>query len=433
MLHACDNVEQLEARRQELQYALDAGKTSSERNRLGQFATPNLLAIEMARTLLSYWDRSPEPIDFADPSAGTGSFISAAISTLELRRLRSIRGIELDPAFCAAAKNIWVSPGVDILEGDFTKLVSDPACQPPPNFILANPPYVRHHHLHTSEKNRLRNLVRQRCGLEINGLASFYIYFLILATEWMREDGVAGWLVPSEFMDVNYGAALKTYLTSRVTLFRVHRFSPEDVQFGDALVSSSILFFRKHTPPLEHRIEFSYGGSLDRPTATEVVLLDALRRSRKWTCFPVHDSNDRRECVSDGPALADLFRIQRGIATGANSFFIIERGEAERLNIPRKFLQPILPSPRFLKSAVIEGAPDGYPAIAPQLCLLDCELAEEVLEHAHPELWSYLNTAKANGLHEGYLCSKRNPWYRQERRAVAPFLCTYMGIHDAEW
>jgi adenine-specific DNA-methyltransferase len=55
----------------------------------------------------------------------------------------------------------------------------------------------------------------------------------------MADDGYAAWLIPSEFMDVNYGAALKRYLTDHVTLIRVHRFDPADVQFGDALVSSS--------------------------------------------------------------------------------------------------------------------------------------------------------------------------------------------------
>jgi hypothetical protein len=42
-------------------------------------------------------------------------------------------------------------------------------------------------------------------------------------------------LIPSEFMDVNYGAAVKRYLLNKVTLLHIHRFDPHDVQFGDAL------------------------------------------------------------------------------------------------------------------------------------------------------------------------------------------------------
>ena len=31
------------------------------------------------------------------------------------------------------------------------------------------------------------------------------------------------------------------------------------------------------------------------------------------------------------------------------------------------------------------------------------------------------------GVKDGYLVGKRVPWYRQEQRRPAPFLCTYMG------
>ncbi len=80
----------------------------------------------------------------------------------------------------------------------------------------------------------------------------------------MEDGGHAAWLIPSEFMDVNYGAALKDYLTT-ATLNRVHRFDPDNVQFGDALVSSVVLVFRKVAPSSGHRIEFTFGGTLDRP------------------------------------------------------------------------------------------------------------------------------------------------------------------------
>jgi hypothetical protein len=41
-----------------------------------------------------------------------------------------------------------------------------------------------------------------------------------------------------------------------------------------------------------------------------------------------------------------------------------------------------------------------------------------------PALWQYLQTAAARGIRDGYLVGKRSPWYKQEHRAPAPFLCT---------
>jgi len=417
-----------EARRQAIQTAIDATRSASERNRYGQFATPNILAVEIARFVASVMDTGTVGVHFADPAVGTGSFFSAALETWGQTRIRSAIGIEVDPAFAEAARDLWSDAGLKVVQGDFTRLVGDRIQLPPPNLILANPPYVRHHHMNRTDKQRLQLLARQMTGIQVNGLAGLYVYFLLISTAWMEDGGYAAWLIPSEFMDVNYGAALKCFLTDRVTLIRAHRFDPHDMQFGDALVSSVVLVFRKAPPPPTHTPEFTFGGSITDPCAADRVPLDRLRQSRKWTAFPRHATNNRHTLSDEGaPTLSGLFRIRRGIATGHNKFFILDRTGAERRDFPARYLRPILPSPRFLKVTVIDGDDDGYPLVVPQLCVIDCDLPEHLLEHRHPALWEYLRTADSLGVKEGYLVGKRRPWYKQEQREAAPFLCTYMG------
>jgi hypothetical protein len=277
------------------------------------------------------------------------------------------------------------------------------------------------------EKERLKALVYRMTGLEINGLAGLYVYFLFLATAWMENRGYAAWLVPSEFMDVNYGVTLKRFMTDRVTLIRAHRFDPDEVQFGDALVSSVVLIFRKTPPSRTHAVEFTFGGSFRAPHASDSIPLEQLRVSRKWTCYPSHAKNDRCASAGEGPRLGDFFRIQRGIATGSNRFFVLDRVEAERRGFPDRYLRPILPSPRQLKHTIVEADKKGYPLLEGQLCLIDCDLPEYILKDRHRALWEYLQAAEALGIKKGYLIGKRTPWYRQEQREAAPFLCTYMG------
>ena len=125
--------------------------------------------------------------------------------------------------------------------------------------------------------------------------------------------------------------------------------------------------------------------------------------------------------------LGDFFSIKRGMATGANSFFILARSQAIRMGIPADSLHPILPSSRHLPDPVIEADPDGYPRLETPLAIIDCDLPEEIIERRHPAFWRYLQQGKAEGIHSGYLASRRTPWYSQEKRATAPFLCTYMG------
>ncbi len=411
-----------------MQADIDMRKSAADRNRLGQFATPNALAIDIARYVESLIEWPESGIRFADPSVGSGSFFSAALAVFGRKRMKSAVGVELDPAFADVARDLWMGSGLEVVCGDFTRLIAEGSPPLAPSVILANPPYVRHHHMNREDKGRLKRLAFKMTGVEVNGLAGLYVYFLLLATAWMEDDGIAAWLVPSEFMDVNYGVALKGFLTDNVTLIRAHRFDPDDIQFGDALVSSAVLVFRKTPPTAGHAAQFTFGGTLTEPYARDLIPLERLRRSHKWTVYPSHAKNDRYTLGDgSGPTLGNLFRVQRGIATGCNKFFVLEHADAIRRSLPVDYLRPILPSPRHLKATIIDADADGYPLIDRQLCVIDCDLPESVVKARHPSLWEYLQAAQTLGVMGGYLVGKRSPWYRQEQRDPAPFLCTYMG------
>jgi adenine-specific DNA-methyltransferase len=421
----------IESQRQSLQTSIDAGRTAADRNRLGQFATPHPLAVQIAQAAHDLV--GSRRVRFADPSIGTGSFFSAALKVFGRKRIVGACGIELDAEFADAARQLWSAAGLNVITGDFTRVVANGTCPPSPDLILANPPYVRHHHLAREDKQRLQQLVHELAGVRVSGLAGLYVYFLLLATAWMANDGVAAWLIPSEWMDVNYGAALRGFLATRVTLERVHRFDPDDTQFGDALVSSAVLLFRKSPPTARHAVMFTRGGSFARPRATQRASLDSLRSEPKWTTFPAARINGHRaKRDSSGPTLGELFQIRRGIATGCNQFFILKRDEAQRLGLPDECLRPILPSPRLLKSTIIDSNADGYLPLDPQLCVIDTDLPADILAAKHPSLWAYLQTGVKQGVDKGYLARHRRPWYRQEQRDPAPFLCTYMGRGSGE-
>ncbi len=419
---------EIETRRQRHQEALDADRDQAERNRWGQFATPMPLALEIAEFAAQLRQKRSEPVRFLDPALGTGSFYSALRQTFPADQIVRAAGVELDPRIVAAAVDLWGSTELDVVAADFTQL-EPPAAPELFNLILTNPPYVRHHHLKRDIKEVLQRDVARHLGITISGLAGLYCYFLLLADAWLAPRGLAVWLIPSEFMDVNYGDAVKRYLTERVKVLHIHRFSPLDVQFADALVSSAVVVFEKSAPPKRHAVLFTLGGHLRQPARQQRVPLTTLREARKWTAFPTNAKGASTIDVSDR-VLADLFVIKRGLATGANDFFIIPRDEANRLGIPKSAVKPILPSPRHLDADVVAGDDAGYPANVPALCLIDCRLAEKTLRDRYPAFWKYLESGKRRDIHKGYLASRRSPWYSQEGRVPSPFLCTYMGRPD---
>jgi len=414
----------LEYSRLELQKRLDSTKIKRKRNKLGQFATPTVLAtqiLEFAKSLLQ-----PDlNVNFLDPAFGTGAFYSALLKTFSQSRIATAVGYEIDPDYGKNAIELWRDTPLQLHITDFTQAKSPESDEGKFNLLICNPPYVRHHHLTRQEKNRLKQDVKTSVDLKLNGLAGLYCYFLCLSHDWMAQGGLAGWLIPSEFMAVNYGKKIKQYLLTRVKLLRVHRFDPTDVQFKDALVSSAVVWFENKQPPVEHSVEFTYGGTLLKPAVSKSIPIDVLRYVTKWTKFPLFFEGS---CSGQTQTrLMDLFEIKRGLATGANNFFVLTPEEAAKHQLPNKFLKPVLPPPRYLPVNKVETDNEGNPTLGHNLLLLDCNLPEDVVRNEFPKLWRYLQTGVAAGINQRYLCSHRSPWYSQENRPPSPFLCTYSG------
>ncbi len=420
------SIRELEKQRQALQSKLDAGKSQVERNRLGQFPTPSALATDIltyARGLLP----GNADIRFMDPAFGTGPFYSALLDVFPQEIVAAAWGYEVDPYYAEKALALWQGTALRLIIADFTKIKPPDTNGEKPNLLVCNPPYVRHHHLENGDKLRLQKEVARRAGVNLSGLAGFYCYYMLLSHPWLAEDGLAAWLVPSEFMDVNYGREVKQYLLDAVTLLRIHRFDPQDVQFEDALVSSSVVWFRKAQPVAQGWVEFTFGGTLARPKVRGMVSTETLRASPKWTRFPQADVHAQIAHVKKKITLSDLFTIRRGIATGNNRYFIMTAEYARAHSLPSDFLVPILPSARYLEVDEIHAGKDGTPQIDRPLFLLSCNLPEDVVKRQYPALSKYYQAGIDARVNEQYLCQHRDPWYAQEQRSAAPLLCTYMG------
>ena len=415
-----ESIAELELVRIKLQKELDDTKSTSERNVLGQFATPRALALELLEQTTHY--SSESEIRFLDPAIGTGAFFSALRSVYPSDQIVEARGYEVDPHYGEPAKKLWRGSGLDIRVEDFTK-VEPPTEDSSFNLVVCNPPYVRHHHLPNEVKKALHTRAKSDAGVSINGLAGLYCYFLTLSHRWMTPDALACWLIPSEFMDVNYGVAVKQYLLDCVTLLHIHRFDPAEIQFGDALVSSTVVWFKNVNHRNHHTVRMTYGGSISKPRTERQISVGELREARKWTRLPYARSRQ----TFNVPTVGDFFNVKRGIATGDNQFFILDRAEIDRRNLPWSMFRPILPSPRNLTSDEVECDEFGNPILEPSLFLLECRQPIEVVKREYPELWEYLEEGRERGVSDGYVCSHRSPWYAQENRPAAPFLCTYLG------
>ncbi len=422
-VHESARLDVSEEERFKFQLSVDEKKSREERNILGQFSTPYPLACQIVSSSLAELPQA-QPVSFLEPALGSGVFYSALMREIGDRQLREAVGVERDGAYARIAIQLFKDKKLDVLIQDYFEFTRATENRTRFNLLCTNPPYVRHHHIDPALKQELQSLVRSNLGLNASGLSGLYIYFILLSDPLLAKDAIASWLIPSEFLYVNYGQPLREYLSKHVTLLNIHQFNPESVQFEDALVSSCIVTYRKSRPEGTTLFNFSFGGNVSHPEEEKVVDLCGRDSVQKWTLL--HFEQDET-ALQDQFTIDDFFMVRRGIATGANEYFIISRNLIEKYSIPWQFLKPILPSPRYLTQDIIEAKPDGSPNIENYKYLLDCNLPPSVVRARFSGLWSYFQKGRKEGIHEHYLCANKEVWYFQEKRAPSPFMVTYMG------
>ena len=411
----------IEIKRQAIQIQLDRLKTQTERNVLGQFSTPIALAISILKYAKNIFPIG-ENVRFLDPCIGTGSFYSALNMVFPSSQIKFAKGYEIDDHYGKPSRELWKNTILDYHLSDFIETEVPTQESNRYNLIICNPPYVRHHHL-SGKKDKLHDAAQKAAGMELSGLAGLYCYFIAQAHQWMQHNGIAGWLIPSEFMDVNYGQAVKEYLLNKVTLLHIHRFDPTEMQFNDALVTTAIVWFKNCNPEANHKVKFTYGGSLECPNLEKMIAVQSLIDEKKWTRFPLLGERTNL----DTPKLQDFFSIKRGLATGNNKYFILTQPEIQSNALPQCVFTPILPSPRYLRKNIIDTTIDGNPCIDNKYYLLDCKLSISDIQEKYPTLYSYLQLGVKLGIPDGYLCKSRKVWYQQEVRNASMFYCTYIG------
>lgn len=404
--------------------------------------TPPEYAREMAIFALDSFDKS-KPINFGDSAIGTGALFLALKRAIKEKnedgadyKINSAIGVDINKAVANEAHIRYSNRDLKVIVGD--SIVPETKLDSLRNLMLVNPPYTRYNvfikEFSTEYRTKIQKLAMEQTGIKIRGNASLYVYHMLIMDKWLSNGGVAVWLLPSTFLQTKYGKAVREYLLNNVQMIRLHVYDDKKRQFYNADVSTSLIVFKKETPK-DQEIVISYGESAIETKYTKI----SDRRELQQECdnwrkiVPNPDVNCSIPTSNKNLLFRDLFDIKRGLATGANSFFVMKRDEAKKREIPEFALKPILPKSKFLdKGNIIESEKDGFPKVNPQLVLIDCDLEEKDIKMKYPKFYEYLQLAKEKdgnnkAIIDRTLVNGRHPWYKQEQRSPPPYLMTYMG------
>jgi len=358
-------------------------------------------------------------VDFGDPAVGNGVLYAALREAVGPGRINSARVIEIDPMTAQSTDRRWARSGISVLTGDF---LSAPAEQNSWSVVLANPPYRRSQDI-SHNLSHLREAFVRRLGISVNARADLFVYFILQADEWMRDGAVAAWIIPSEFQVTEYGAALRRYLSANVSLLRMHTYDSSDPLFDNALASTCVVVFRKESPGSNAIAQVTSGGTISKPTAKRQFRVSALRTTLRWS-FAALVAMEAQQ--PQGDRLGDLFTFRRGIATGANSYFVLSDDEIIKYQVEPQWVRPLVPIARNVEFGHIRADEDRNPVPASGRWLIDTPASIDQIRHKSPKFAQYLEDVDA-AVGDRYLVARRASSFKQEPRDSAPFLFLYMA------
>lgn len=389
-------------------------RNAEQRRPSGQTFTPESIVTTMVDWAA---DRSSHYARIVDPGAGSGRFTFAALSRFPEAQAVCI---EADPELAlllrANAAALGLSKRVTVIVDDFRR------CELPAisgkTLFIGNPPYVRHHDISGEWKQWYAQKLRA-LGHHSSQLAGLHLHFFLKTLELAKTGDEGCYITAAEWMDVNYGQALRDLLCNGLGGRAIFAVAPELQIFDDALVSAAITCFspgRKAGSLTFKRI--TRVAELERLTdGVDVQLADA-KTNAKWS--GLMDSS--RAAEEPGfVSLGDLLKVQRGQVTGANKVWVVPKGAPK---LPGRFLVPCVTKATDLTSLPNTQITDisRLRAVADLPASLD-----ELSATEQKEVMAFLAWAKENGAAAGYIAQHRTPWWRVNLKDPAPIVMTYMG------
>ena len=249
--------------------------------------------------------------------------------------------------------------------------------------------------------------------------------------------GRLAYIVPAEFLNSDYGVAVKQYLIKTGMLRNIIIFNPKLGVFDSAITTSCILLCANdeanhqkcyfsivnEISDLEKIKEFAddYNAKQSKnewknPLTHFVYDQSELDPSIKWN----HYFSQVKSLKYHGLVPFSYYaKVTRGIATGANQYFTLNEQEAKAFHLPDDVLVLCVCGAKDVKGGFLTSSQfEQIKHEDRKIYLFD---ATKEKERTLP-VTDYLQLGERDNIHKRYLTSKRTPWYKLENREVAPIL-----------
>lgn len=392
----------------------EADRALLEKRKLGAYYTPERLS-----QILSNWAVRSAADTVLEPSFGGCGFLAAARDALLANGAalptRQIFGCDIDPVAFTYLASVFGSP-VDtrgFVLRDFLDCHAIDEWPDSFSVILGNPPYIPHHRI---GRDRVRVLAAKKQGIAgVGGRSSLWAYFLSHAVAHLKVGGRMAWVLPGAFLQADYAQPIRRYLgeyfdRSVAILVRERLFITEGTDEETVILLAE--GHRANARP--GSVEVGEADTLD-----ELETLMASWKTGGWAGITGGFSPASLSMSADvllahadlearGAAVTfgSVAKVQIGLVTGDNSFFVLGQDRIDELGIPTAECLPVLSKFRAVPGLELTQADlDGYAGSGGRTHLISSR-------HLSPTspVWAYLATFSEARRAEVSTFRKRPVW-----------------------
>ncbi|MCP5102564.1 MAG: N-6 DNA methylase, partial [bacterium] len=218
--------------------------------------------------------------------------------------------------------------------------------------IIMNPPYIRHHLIDNEEREKYHKLIASSFNLKYT--SDLWAYFLIKTIGHLNNTGSIGAILPWSFLQADYARKIRMWLLDKFEEIKILALNSEYFVGAEERV---LLIWLKNYGKKTKSIKISFSRNLEEKT--NYVELD----KKSWLASPVVVS-DRfdiesiiQRYISDYKFIrfGEIAKVQIGVVTGADKFFILPESEAKSKHFTDSQLIPILSSSKRFTGFRLNG------------------------------------------------------------------------------
>ena len=287
--------------------------------------------------------------------------------------------------------------------------------------VVGNPPFIRYQNFPEQFRNLAMDIMRQQ-GLKPNRLTNIWVPFVVAATASLTPGGRLALVLPAELLQVSYAAQLRSYLVDHFS--RIDIVACNELFFDNAEQEVLLLLAEGalSIPSGENncRVTMTQATAVDQivKRPSEVVLASTPPKtvrhdSEKWLKYFL-DNNEialmrKLRDSAETTNLSTYASVDVGIVTGRNSFFVLGSQRIAEVDL-EEYSVPIISRSEQLRGACLTA--EEWQGLADQGNRVHLLHLSPINGHTQNEaLQKYIQLGEEQGIHQGYKCSNRSPWY----------------------